>query len=244
LRINSLSGANPIKHCANYAQLLKTLCLNPFGFAVKSAGAIGYDVNDFIRFYKAILDYIVKVNRNGRTFSEAYASMILTKILTPWPIGFVDLQSPSGAGVGVVLYNYDGNVYASDEARMLAEVGDYTFRLGNVLEDDYDGIFFGETMQRIAAASCNEALAGCADCAYQTYCGADPVRHYRTQRDIFGNRAGSGYCQKNMAIIKHLFDMVINADKDLERIFWAWINHEDVNRMRLPEEPYGTTAQA
>jgi len=27
LRINSLSGANPIKHCADYAQLLKTLCL-------------------------------------------------------------------------------------------------------------------------------------------------------------------------------------------------------------------------
>ena len=27
LRINSLSGASPIKHCANYAQLLKTLCI-------------------------------------------------------------------------------------------------------------------------------------------------------------------------------------------------------------------------
>jgi|SRR5713226_8200069 len=27
LRINSLSGANPIKHCANYAQLHKTLCI-------------------------------------------------------------------------------------------------------------------------------------------------------------------------------------------------------------------------
>src|SRR5713226_2690078 len=27
LRINSLSGAKPIKHCANYAQLHKTLCI-------------------------------------------------------------------------------------------------------------------------------------------------------------------------------------------------------------------------
>lgn len=210
--------------------------LNPFGFAVKTASAIGYTTDDFLRFYKQVLDYVIKINRNGRTFSEAYASMILTKILTPWALGFVDLQSPSGAGIGVVLYNYDGNVYASDESRMLAEVGDYTFRLGNVLENTYEEIFFGETMQNIAAASCNEALAGCSDCAYQSYCGADPVRNYRSQGDIFGNRAVSnGYCHKNMSIIKHLLDMVIEGDDQLQQIFWAWINHEDVNRMCFPQ---------
>jgi radical SAM protein with 4Fe4S-binding SPASM domain len=206
--------------------------LNPFGFAVKTAAAIGYSTDDFIPFYKEILNYVIDINRKGRTFSEAFAAMILTKILTPWPIGFVDLQSPSGAGIGVALYNYDGEVYASDESRMLAEVGDYTFRLGNVLEDSYEEIFFGETMQNIAAASCNEALAGCSDCAYQTYCGADPVRHYRTQGDLFGNRAmNDGFCRKNMSIIKYLLDLIIDADDDLERIFWAWINREDVNRM-------------
>ena len=48
------------------------------------------------------------------------------------PNGYVDLQSPSGLGLSVLVYNYDGDVYASDEGRMLAEVGDKTFRLGNV----------------------------------------------------------------------------------------------------------------
>ncbi len=209
--------------------------LNPYGFAVKTASAIGYGTDDFVRFYKQILDYVIEINRRGYTFSESFASMVLTKILTPWPIGYVDLQSPSGAGIGVALYNYDGDVYASDESRMLAETGDVTFRLGNVVENSYEEIFFGETMQSIAAASCNEALAGCSDCAYQTYCGADPVRNYRTQGDIFGNRAApESYCRKNMSIIKHLFDLVLSADGDLERIFWAWINREDVNRMSLP----------
>jgi len=209
--------------------------LNPFGFAVKTAASVGYTTEEFLDFYKRILDYVIKINKSGRTFSESYASMVLAKILTPWPLGFVDLQSPSGAGIGVALYNYDGNVYASDESRMLAEVGDYTFRLGNVLENSYEELFFGETMQTIAAASCNEALAGCSDCAYQPYCGADPVRNYRSQGDIFGNRAvNNGYCRKNMAIIKHLLDLVIGGDDDLQRIFWAWINHDDVNRMGLP----------
>ena len=182
-----------------------------------------------------MLAYIIDINRRGTTFPEAFTTMVLTKILTPWPIGFVDLQSPSGAGLGVVVYNYDGDVYASDESRMLAEMGQHVFRMGNVLEDSYANIFFGETMQMIASAACNESLPGCSDCAYQPYCGADPVRHYSTQGDIFGHRPTSGYCQKNMGVIKHVFDLLLNGDADLERIFWAWINREDVNRMRLPE---------
>ena len=209
--------------------------LNPYGFAVKTSAAIGYPTSEFMRFYKEALAYIIQINRDGRTFSEAMTSMILTKILTPWPIGFVDMQSPSGAGIGVVVYNYDGDVYASDESRMLVEMGQSVFRMGNVFENDYSEIFFGETMQNIASASCNEALAGCSDCAYQPFCGADPVRHFSTQGDIYGDRPSSGYCQKHMGAIKHVFDQLLRADEDLERIFWAWITHDDVNRIRLPE---------
>jgi His-Xaa-Ser system radical SAM maturase HxsB len=205
--------------------------LNPFGFAVRTAREVGYGTPEFVRFYKEVLSYIIEVNRAGRTFTEAYATMVLRKILTPWPIGFVDLQSPAGAGIGVVLYNYDGNVYASDESRMLAETGDQTFRLGHVLEDTYQDIFLGETMQAIAAASCSESLAGCSDCVYQPYCGADPVRHYRTQGDLFGNRATSSHCGKHMSLISHLFDLLLGGDPDVERIFWAWINEDDVNRI-------------
>ncbi len=212
--------------------------LNPYGYAVKARNALGYPTEDFLRFYQEALAYIIEVNRNGRTFSEAFASLILTKVLTPWPIGFVDLQSPSGAGIGVVVYNYDGEVYPSDESRMLAEMGRPEFRMGNVLEDDFASIFFGETMQTIAAAACNESLAGCSECALQPYCGADPVRHYSVQGDAFGHRPTSGYCRKNMGVIRHLLALLRDADPDLERILWAWIGHEDVDHMHLPPPPW------
>lgn len=212
--------------------------LNPYGFAVKARAALGYSSAAFLRFYKELFDYVIDVNRQGRTFPEAFATLVLTKILTPWPIGFVDLQSPSGAGIGVVVYNYDGDVYASDESRMLAEMGQQTFRLGNVLEDGYNDIFFGETMQTIAAAACNESLAGCSECAYQPYCGADPVRHYSTQKDMFGHRPTSGYCQKNMGVIELLFDRLLDEDAGLEPIFWAWIQRDNVKSMHLPEPPW------
>ena len=75
----------------------------------KARAAIGYSSADFLRFYKTVLDYVIDLNRRGITFPEAFTTMVLNKILTPWPIGFVDLQSPSGAGMGVVVYNYDGD---------------------------------------------------------------------------------------------------------------------------------------
>ncbi|NTU72798.1 His-Xaa-Ser system radical SAM maturase HxsB [Candidatus Roizmanbacteria bacterium] len=207
--------------------------LNPYGYALKTKQIIGYSIDDFIEFYKKILPYIIQVNRNGSTFAESYITLILTKILTPWPVGFVDLQSPAGAGMGVVVYNYDGDVYASDESRMLAEMGDTSFRLGNVLDDSYEDIFFGETMQNIALVNCNEALAGCSDCVYHTYCGADPVRNYATQKDFYGYRPASDFCYKNLSIIKYAFKLISasNHDADLYRIIWSWITRGDVNQM-------------
>jgi len=210
--------------------------LNPYGYAIKAKQVVGYSIYEFISFYKEILSYILKVNRDGQTFSESYASLLMTKILTPWPVGFVDLQSPAGAGLGVVVYNYDGDVYASDESRMLAETEDTSFRLGNVIDNSYEEIFFGETMQNIALVNCNEALSGCSDCVYHIYCGADPVRHYATQQDFYGNRPTSDFCKKNMSILKHVFELLESAKHDaaLDQILWAWITRRDVNQMDNP----------
>ena len=90
--------------------------LSPYGFAVKTAKAIGYTMGEFISFYKEALSYVIEKNREGYPIAEWYAALILKKLLTPYPTGYVDLQSPAGAGFGVVVYNYDGEVYASDES--------------------------------------------------------------------------------------------------------------------------------
>jgi His-Xaa-Ser system radical SAM maturase HxsB len=208
--------------------------LNPYGYALKTDSVIGYTTEEFLAFYREVLSYIIQIDREGRTFSESFAGLILSKILSPWPVGFVDLQSPTGAGFGVVVYHYDGDVYASDESRMLAEMGVRKFRMGNVLEDSYDEIFFGDTMQTIALAACNESLPGCSDCAYQSYCGSEPVRNFSTQGDIIGHRPTSSFCRRNKSVIKHVLKTYLEADSDLEHILWAWINRESVDNMKLP----------
>lgn len=200
--------------------------ISPYGFAVKSRHRTGYEEGRFLEFYKKALAYILDLNKRGVNIQEVYAKIILTKILTPYPTGYVDLQSPTGSGTGVLVYNYDGAVYASDESRMLAEMEDETFQLGNVITDDYEAILNGAPMQRLLSASCNESLPGCADCALQPYCGADPVFHHATQGDLFGHRPTSGFCFKNMAIITHLFRLIAEQDRDLMRIFFTWIRDQ------------------
>ena len=199
--------------------------ISPYGFALRHDGKNKYATDRFLQFYKTALAHILDYNFRGHFLREDYATILLRKILTPFAVGYVDLQSPAGAVLSVVVFNYDGAVYASDEARMLAEMGDHTFRLGHVDTHSYEQLFYGAKAQEIAAAGVNEALAGCADCALQPYCGADPVLHHATQGDLYGHRPSSVFCQKNMAIITHLFELLA-ADPRIETIFRRWVAAE------------------
>jgi hypothetical protein len=95
---------------------------------------MGYPIEHFVKRFEEVLDFIIKINLNGTRFVEFFTTLLLTRILTPFPTGFVDLQSPSGAGISRVIYDHNGDVFPSDEARMLARMGDLRFCLGNVFK--------------------------------------------------------------------------------------------------------------
>jgi His-Xaa-Ser system radical SAM maturase HxsB len=195
--------------------------ISPYGFAVRTGQTMRYETEQFLSFYREALDHIIDLNRSGGRMVEVYAQILLAKILTPFASGYVDLQSPAGTGIGAVAYNYDGGVYASDEARMLAAMGDETFRLGSV-HDTYEAIFGGEVLRALVAGSVLEALPGCADCAFLPYCGADPVFHWRTQGDIVGHRPTSAFCARNMSIIRHLLTLLRGGDPFVTELLTSW----------------------
>ncbi|MDD3012558.1 MAG: His-Xaa-Ser system radical SAM maturase HxsB [Candidatus Gastranaerophilales bacterium] len=204
--------------------------LNPYGFAKRDKSHIGYNMDDFLDFYKKTLNYIIDLNLNNTYFVESYACLLLTRILTPFSTGFVDLQSPSGVGISGVIYDYDGNVYISDEARMLASTGNQNFIMGNVHQNSYQELFNSKFMHNLISLSCIECLPECAYCAYQSYCGIDPVRNYSEQGDTIGNRILSESCRKNKEIIKYLFEKIRQNDNRINSIFWSWINNSPINK--------------
>jgi len=195
--------------------------ISPYGFAVKTGFANKYQPGQWLEFYKEGLSYILELNRQGVPFRENYSSIVLRKILTPFPASYVDLQSPAGIGISVIVFNYDGNIYASDESRMLAEMGDYHFRLGNLFQDTYEEVITSEKLLETLGVTMSECVPSCSDCGVQPYCGSDPVYHHRTQGDIVGFKPGSGFCQKNMGVIRHLIQL-LEDDPNAVPILKSW----------------------
>jgi radical SAM protein with 4Fe4S-binding SPASM domain len=144
-------------------------------------------------------------------------------MMTSQSTGFVDLQSPSGAAISGVIYDYNGDVYPADEARMLARMGDNHFCMGNVGTDPFKQIFGSDVAREITSKSCLEVVPGCADCVYRPYCGADPIRNYLEHGDVFGKQPGSQFCLKNREIFAHLFNLVRQGDMVTLDTLWSWI---------------------
>lgn len=200
--------------------------LSPYGFAVKTMSKIGYSEEEYVKFYLDALEKIITMNLNGTYFREEYATLLLRRILTPYATGYVDLQSPSGAGINALVFYYNGEIYPADEARMLAEMGDKNFLLGNVSDNTYKEIFNSKKLQLIIQDSCAESLTGCTECAYLPYCGCDPLFNYVTQQDHYGHRPTSDFCYKQISIYNYLFSYIKKKDKKILDIFWAWINND------------------
>lgn len=209
--------------------------LNPFGYAKEQIKLLGYSAYEFIDFYKRALDRIIEINISGIYLEEYFATLLLTRILTPFSTGFVDLQFPTGAGILGVVYGHNGNVYPSDEARMLAQTGDDTFLMGNLENDNYRNLFYSTKMQDIISCSCAENLPGCSDCVFQMYCGIDPVRNYATQHDIIGHRPSDQSCIIHKEIITYLFEMILGDDKDKMDVFWSWITKRKLKDIRFSQ---------
>ncbi|GGP37208.1 His-Xaa-Ser system radical SAM maturase HxsB [Shewanella saliphila] len=199
--------------------------LSPYGFAVTKGHINRYDTEKWLDFFKESLSYIIEVNKQGYPLIEQYSSLILTKILTARDLGYVDLQSPAGAMISGIIYNYDGDVYASDEARMQAEIGHTEFRLGNVNENTYEEIIGNEFMLDSIEKSFAISSPQCTDCAFLPYCGSDPVYHLATQNDVVGNKQLSGFCKKNIGIFKLLITLLEDSDLHTKRILKSWARY-------------------
>ncbi|WP_310784548.1 His-Xaa-Ser system radical SAM maturase HxsB [Mycobacterium sp. Z3061] len=188
--------------------------LSPYGFAIKTKQFHKYGAQDWLQFWKNGLRYILEINKSGRRFPEFYSALILRRMLSDEPIGYVDLRSPAGIGLGALVYNYEGTVFASDEARMLAEMGDRSFELGNVREHTYRDLVLSDTLVSAVANSLTQTAPQCSTCVFEPHCGADPVYHHATQNDVLGIKPLSEFCERQKGVITHLFELLEHSPED------------------------------
>lgn len=197
--------------------------LSPYGFALKTKSYEACSVEKWLEFYCEGMDYIIELNKRGVEFVEHFSTVILTKMLTSNDPGFVDLMNPAGAGIAAIVFNYDGDVYASDESRMLHEMGDSSFKVGNVHKDSYKDIFTSDALLSTLENSFTSSIPMCSDCAFEQWCGADPVFHHAVHGDLLGRKPESDFCKRMMGVIKYLLD-TMQKDKEAKFIFMRWVN--------------------
>lgn len=196
--------------------------LTPLGSANKSFNEIGYTADEYVEFYKNSLNYILERNINGVSIKEGHALIFISKILAGVSPNYMELRSPCGASIGQIAYYYDGRIYTCDEGRMLAEMGDESFLIGNVNTHTYDKIMNSSICKTVCSASILESLPSCSDCVYQPYCGICPIVNYALTGDIY-EKTPKGYkCKIYFGMLEIIFDILKNNDKTYENIFRSW----------------------
>jgi radical SAM protein with 4Fe4S-binding SPASM domain len=132
------------------------------------------------------------------------------------------LQSPAGIGIAGIVFNYNGEVYPSDEARMKAEMGDKIFCMGNLLSDSYEEMMLSPALLEPLQESVAESVPMCEECAFLPYCGSDPDYHYATQNDFVGHKVLSGFCKKNMGVFRYVISKM-EDDPEARRVLERWV---------------------
>lgn len=195
--------------------------MSPFGFAARRGRYLRSGGAKWIDFYLDGLDYIVELNRNGEQLAELTAASYLRKMLRNDIGGYVDLMSPTGAGLATLVYNYDGDVYMSDEGRMLREMGDKSFCLGDVRTNSFSQLLSHPTLQRAVSDSFTWSNTSCHQCAFEPFCGADPVYHQATQARFAGYKPISDFCGRTKAIVPELMRRY-REDAFCHDLFESW----------------------
>lgn len=203
--------------------------LSVYGFAKRNLDRIGYSLEEFQAFYQRAVDRILWWNRRGVALREVHLSIVLNKMLSTFDAGYVDLQSPTGAGSSVLVYNYDGWVYPSDEARMLAETGDTSLRMGAITEPLEKLLSSAVRSQLVTASSA--AAADCTDCAYRHYCAPNPV----DSQAQFGRpdvpARDTEHCKRHLWLFDLAFSLLRTADGATEDLLHAWAQPNRVEEL-------------
>jgi uncharacterized protein len=192
--------------------------LDPLGRARISWDKLGYAPGEFVEFYGRALDRMEELTlKTGRAVYEKGALGFLRETGSG--------RRPQSRNLDVAFrlaYNWDGGIYGSDEARMLAGGGDELFRLGTVGRDTFSAVL-GRPLAKALLLSCFPELVqpSCSRCAFSPYCRVSPAHNFAAQNSFWGDMASSQRC----AIFKGVFRLLAEGWRrpKRRRVFEKWL---------------------
>lgn len=200
--------------------------INYQGFARKRHKQAREQDETWRGYYKGFIHRLVERNwaDQDRVLEETYFSIGLRRIFQPGRERHVDLRNPNPMGHDYIVVDHDGAVYPTDEARMLARSGVIDLSIGTI-ETGWDS----ESRDLLNSHATNQFDPACMQCAYQPYCGRDPIDDLARYGRIDMPRYDTAFCRRHM----HLFDLIFRLlYTDCEKVRYSLAQW-----LRLPSIP-------
>ncbi|WP_341485624.1 hypothetical protein [Thioclava sp. GXIMD4215] len=161
----------------------------------------------------SFLDALIEHNLEQETaLSEYYFSYILLRILDPRRQEHVDLRNPNPLGKDYVVIGEKGDLFPSDEARMLFRTGQIDLRIGHVETGLNDRL-----IDQLNIHADNRRDPDCVTCVYQAVCGRDLVDDISRYGRIDVPRLETRHCQRHLAIFDHIMrKLAFASDAEIE----------------------------
>ena len=195
--------------------------LNNYGCAFKNQN-VYYKLEDYIAAYKNAILYLIERNlKEDINLREEMFSIILRKIFSPFNDGFVDMQNPCALGQMCMLVKQNGDVYPSDESRMISEMGNEHWKMGNVNDKNCLVTMKGKRAEILENGRL-ENYEECKACVYSPFCYADPIKKWYIA-NISGQDYES-YCGIRKELFRFVFEQIKNADEERLALFRRWAN--------------------
>lgn len=198
--------------------------LNPYGFAASDLETLAYETEEWIEFYEKSLDYIIDLNKKWIKFKETITSVYLMRIFNNVDPAFMDIRSPSWIAIGWVAYNYDWDIYASDESRMLWRMWIKEFLMTPMLEtpeETFRAMVNSDITKIAVQSSCLDGLPWYNDHVYKPYLGVDIIHNFKVTGNVYMPLVLDEKVKIQVAILDTIFTKL--QDPEVKKIFMSWI---------------------
>ncbi|WP_323038897.1 His-Xaa-Ser system radical SAM maturase HxsB [Gemmobacter sp.] len=214
---------------------LTSLYLRPInyqGFARKSHLTARTSVG-WHGYYRSFINKLIARNaQTGSAMEEFYLAHCLRRILAPGLDNHTDLRNPNVPTGANAVIDFDGQIYPSDEARMLARIRQIDLSIGNVM----NGLDH-EKLTLLAPGHINSFDPDCIHCPYQPFCGTDPVDDLSRSGRVDVPRQESWFCQRHLAVFDLAMELLYSEDPDVEFSLCRWLGLERLPAALRPVAP-------
>lgn len=204
--------------------------VNHQGFARKRHAA-RESTRAWLAYHRRFIEAVIQHNAShAPQIEEYYLAHILRRIMQGGHNGHTDLRNPAWIARDFLLIDFDGTFYPTDEARMLTRVGVADLSIGT-LETGLDH----SRISAFDSVSTNSTDPDCLHCAYQPFCGIDPIDDISRYGRVDLPRHLTEHCRLHEGLFDLAFELLYSPRPEVRASVAGWLRAKNLPAALTPD---------